>query len=79
MLNFVNGKLKIIPKKSYDISAVFPEECNPDIIVANTVKNLDDVVDASVIDTYQGSQIPDGKYKCYLKYEVINSEDRFQR
>ena len=69
-------KIENYPRKSYDVSAVFPENCNPDIIVA-TLENLDDVVEASLVDIYQGSQIPDGKISITLKYEVINSEARF--
>ncbi len=69
-------KIEKYPRKSYDVSAVFPEKCNPDIIVA-TLENLDDVVEVSLVDIYQGSQIPDGKISITLKYEVINSEARF--
>ena len=69
-------KIEKYPRKSYDVSAVFPENCNPDIIVA-TLENLDDVVEVSLVDIYQGSQIPDGKISITLKYEVINSEARF--
>ena len=68
-------KTENYPKKSYDISAIFPEYCNPDVIIA-TVKNLDGIVEASLIDIYQGRQIPAGKISITLKYEVINSEAR---
>jgi prephenate dehydrogenase len=63
------------PRKSYDVSAVFPENCSLEVIV-NTLKSLDDVVDVSLVDTYRGSQIPAGKISITLKYVVINSEAR---
>ena len=50
-------KLKNYTQKSLDISAIFPVSCDPDVIT-DTIKNLDGVVDAEVIDTYCGDQIP---------------------
>ncbi len=64
-------KLENYTKKSYDISGIFPKGCNPDII-ANTVNNLQDVVDAKVIDTYQGNQIPQGNVSVTIRYSIIN-------
>jgi len=66
-------KVENYPRKSYHISAVFPENCNPEIIV-DTVKSLNGVVDASLIGTYQGLQIPDEKISITLKCEVINKK-----
>lgn len=62
--------------KTYFVSAVFPENCSPDIIV-NTIEGLKGVIGASVDDMYHGSQIPSGKISITIKYEVINSDARF--
>lgn len=64
-------KLENYTKISYDISGIFPEGCNPDII-ANTVNNLEDVVDAEVMDIYQGNQIPHGHVSVTIRYSIIN-------
>ncbi len=64
-------KVENYPHKTYFVSAVFPENCSPDII-ANTISRLKGVINASVEDTYGGSQIPSGKISVTLKYEVIN-------
>jgi len=66
-------KIENYPRKIYDVSVVFPENCDPEIIV-DTVKCLDDVVDANLVDKYIGSQIPSGKISITIEYEVINLE-----
>ncbi len=63
--------------KSFDISAVFPENCNPEVIV-DTIKSVDNVVDANLVDIYSGKQISSGKISITIKYEVIDSEARFE-
>jgi len=70
-------KLKNYPQKSLDVSCVFPQGCNPEVI-AKIIKKLDGVVDANVIDTYQGSQIPKGYSSVTIRFTVIDeaaSED----
>ncbi|MEN6293806.1 MAG: prephenate dehydrogenase [Methanobacterium sp.] len=69
-------KVENYPHKTYFVSAVFPENCSPDIIV-NTIEGLKGVIDASVDDMYHGSQIPSGKISITIKYEVINPDARF--
>jgi prephenate dehydrogenase len=69
-------KIENYPRKSYDVSVVFPENCSLEVIL-NTLKSIDDVVDVFLVDTYHGSQIPAGKISITLKYVVINSEARF--
>jgi prephenate dehydrogenase len=69
----LNWKLKNYPQKSFDISAVFKDECDPEVIT-DTIKNLEGVVDAEVIDTYHGSQIPTGNTSITLRYHVIDKE-----
>ncbi|MGZ7049931.1 MAG: prephenate dehydrogenase [Methanobacterium sp.] len=63
------------PRKSYDISAMFPENSNPEVIV-DTVKGLDGVVDASLMDVYMGKQIDSGKISITISYELINPDTR---
>ncbi len=64
-------KLKNYPQKIYDISGVFPEGCDPEVIL-NTIKNLKGVVGAEVTDTYRGSQIPTGNISVTIRYKVID-------
>lgn len=68
-------KIENLPRKVYDVSAVFPENCNPEIIAA-TVSNLDGVVDASLVDVYHGNQIKPGEKSITVRYSVIDVHSR---
>ena len=63
------------PKKSFDVSVVLPESSDPDMI-AEVIMKFNDVVDTSVVDIYQGSQIERGMKSVTLRYEVINLQAR---
>lgn len=69
-------KIENYPKKSYDISAIFPENCNPEVILG-TINGLKGVVNVSLMDIYTGKQIESGKISITVKYEVISPETRF--
>jgi prephenate dehydrogenase len=64
-------KLENYPQRNYDISGVFPLGCDPEVI-ASTIKNLKGVVDAEVIDTYNGGQIPAGNTSVTIRFRVID-------
>jgi prephenate dehydrogenase len=64
-------KLENYIKKSLDISSIFPESCDPKVIT-DTIKKLDGVVDAEVIDTYIGNQIPKGNISVTIRYNFID-------
>lgn len=68
-------KIENLPRKVYDVSAVFPENCNPEIIAA-TVSNLDGVVDASLVDVYRGNQIKPGEKSITVRYSMIDVHSR---
>lgn len=68
-------KIENLPRKVYDVSAVFPENCDPEVIAA-TVSNLDGVVDASLVDVYQGNQIKPGEKSITVRYSVIDVHSR---
>lgn len=68
----MNWKIDNYPQKSYDVSAVFPESADPEVIVA-TVQGLDGVVNAKLVDTYRGSQIPEGTMSITVRYLVFNN------
>jgi len=68
----MDWKINNYTQKSYDISAVFPESADPEVIVA-TVRGLKGVVDAEILDTYNGSQIPDGKISITIRYLVFDA------
>jgi prephenate dehydrogenase len=63
-------KLENYAQKSHDISAVFPGSCDP-MIITDTIKKLDGVVDAEVIDTYCGNQIPEENISITIRYHFI--------
>ena len=67
----IKWKLQNYPRKSQDVSCVFPMSCNP-LIIINTIKKLDGVVDAEVIDTYNGNQIPNGSISITIRYHFID-------
>lgn len=69
----MDWKINNNPQRSYDISAVFPESADPEVIVA-TVQGLEGVVDAEVMDTYCGSQIPEGSISITLRYLVFEED-----
>ena len=71
----LKSKIESFPKKTFDVSAIFPETCHPEII-ADTINNLEDVINVSVVDTFQGNQIPSGKISITFKYKVINRRVR---
>ncbi len=70
-------KTETFPRKAYDVSVIFPETCDPQII-ATTLNDLEEVVNIKIADLYIGGQIPSGKISISLKYEVINPETRFK-
>lgn len=63
------------PQKSYDVSVIFPENSDPEIICA-TIKSLDGVVEVRLMDVYHGTQIVSGKVSITLRYTVIYPEVR---
>jgi len=63
-------KIVNYPQRIYDISGIFPKGCDAEVI-SETIKNLRGVVDAEVIDTYSGSQIPSGSTSVTIRYKVI--------
>jgi len=67
----LHWKLINYPRKCYDISGIFPKTCNPNII-ADTIQNLDNIVNAEVIGIYEGSQIPHGYISITIRYCVID-------
>lgn len=69
----MDWKINNYPQKSYDISAVFPESADPEVIVA-TISGLEGVVDAKLIDTYRGNQIPEGKMSITVRYLVFDDK-----
>ena len=64
-------KLENYAQKSVDISAIFPGSCEPKVI-ADTIKKLDGVVDAEIIDTYSGNQIPAEDISVTIRYHFID-------
>jgi prephenate dehydrogenase len=63
------------PHKSFDVSVVLPETSDPEII-AHIMGNIDQVVDVTILDVYQGIQIEDGNKSITLRYHVIDPKAR---
>ncbi|KAF5069460.1 prephenate dehydrogenase [Methanobacterium aggregans] len=72
-----NWKVDNYPRNFYDVSAVFPENCNPPVM-AETLMKLDAVIEASVVDVYCGDQIETGKKSVTIRYSIINPDARFE-
>jgi len=69
----MDWKIDNYPQKNYDVSAVFPESADPEVIVA-TLRGLEGVVDAKLLDTYKGSQIPKGNISITIRYVVLDDK-----
>jgi len=67
----MDWKINNYPQNSFDVSAVFPESADPEVIVA-TIRDLEGVVNAKLLDTYTGSQIPEGSISITVRYVVFN-------
>lgn len=68
-------KIENYPTKYFDVSAVFPEKCDPEFI-ARSIENIDDVVSAQVVDIYKGNQIATDMISITFRYKVINKNAR---
>jgi prephenate dehydrogenase len=70
-------KIHNFPKKTYDVSVIFPKISDPDLI-ARTIEALGDVLECQVVDVYKGKQIPVSMKSITLHYQVINPEGRLK-
>ncbi len=68
-----NWKIKNLPVKTYDISVIFPKSSDPNLIT-ESVENLKGVVDAEVLDIYQGDQVPSEYQSITIRYQVLDPE-----
>jgi prephenate dehydrogenase len=68
-----NWKISNIPLKTYDISVIFPKNSDASLI-AETVGNLRGVVEAKVLDIYQGDQVPPDSQSITIRYQVLDPE-----
>ncbi len=68
-------KYENYPRKSFDLSVIYPEDSDAEVI-SNTIQGLEDVVSVQIIDVYQGSQIELGLKSITFRYEVINPDAR---
>jgi prephenate dehydrogenase len=73
----VDWKIKNYNQKEYDISGIFPLGCDPRVI-ADTISSLDDVVNAEILDIYEGSQIPHGNISITFRFSFIEDDAVFK-
>ena len=66
-------KIKKFGTKKFDISAIFPEKCDPNVI-AKVVENEEGVISAKIIDVYKGEQIPQGMVSITIRFEVLDKK-----
>jgi prephenate dehydrogenase len=69
----VDWKIKNYAHKEYDISGIFPLGCDPSVI-ADTISSVDGVVNAEILDIYQGNQIPTGNISITFRFSFIEDQ-----
>ncbi|MDD1763380.1 MAG: prephenate dehydrogenase [Methanobacteriaceae archaeon] len=70
-LELFNWKISNLPLKSYDISVIFPASSDAHLI-SKSVGNLKGVVEAEVLDVYQGDQLPSDSQSITIRYQVLD-------
>ncbi|HMK53181.1 MAG TPA: prephenate dehydrogenase [Methanobacteriaceae archaeon] len=65
-----------LPLKSYDVSIIFPANSNPELIALG-IQKLEGVIDAELIDVYQGDQLPTDSHSITIRYHVLDPQTRF--
>jgi prephenate dehydrogenase len=73
----IEWKIHNFSMKTYDVSVIFPEFSEPDLI-AQTIETLEDVVECKVLDVYKGEQIPVSMKSITLRYKTINLEGKLK-
>lgn len=68
-----NWQIKNLPVKTYDISVIFPKHAEATVI-AKSVENLKGVLEAKVVDIYQGNQVPPDSQSITIRYRVLDPE-----
>lgn len=66
-------KLATLKTRSFDVSAIFPDNCDAEII-ASTISNMEGIIQTQVKDIYQGPQIETGKVSITFHFEVLNPD-----
>jgi len=70
-------KVQHLNLKTFDVSVIFPENSNPDLIASHIAK-MDGVFEAQVLDIYHGKQIPEGWLSITISYQVTDSQLRLE-
>jgi prephenate dehydrogenase len=68
-----NWKIRNLTLKTYDVSVIFPKTSDANLI-AKSVRNFKGVVDARVLDVYQGDQVPSDSQSITIRYQVLDPE-----
>jgi prephenate dehydrogenase len=63
-------KLETLERRKYDVSAIFPDNCNAEII-ASAIGNINGIIQTDVMDIYQGPQIDSEKVSITFRFEVL--------
>jgi prephenate dehydrogenase len=66
-------KLENLPIHFFDVSAMFPKSCDPEII-ADSLRFIEGVVSSEVLDVYTGEQISSDSKSVTIRYRVFDSQ-----
>jgi prephenate dehydrogenase len=69
----LNWKLENLPVQYFDVSAMFPKSCDPEII-ADSLRFIEGVVSSDVLDVYTGEQISSDSKSVTIRYRVFDSK-----
>ncbi len=68
-------RLKRYGSRQRDVSFIFEERARPDVIARLIQSSVSELVEMSVIDTYRGAGIPDGKKSVTFRMEFFGDVD----
>lgn len=70
-----NWKKNNLVLHEFDVSVIFPNRCNKNIIL-NMFKNIKPVINVELVDVYTGKQIKDDDISLTFHYSTFNKNDK---
>lgn len=70
-----NWKKNNLTLCEYDVSVIFPERCNKNILL-NTFRNIKPVINAELVEVYTDNPIEDGYMSLTFHYSTFNRNDK---
>lgn len=72
LFNWKKNNLKLC---EYDVSVIFPERCNKNILL-NTFRNIKPVINVELVEVYTDNPIEDGYMSLTFHYSTFNRNDK---